>query len=121
MQPVKAKTVLVVDDEPPVRSLMRATLQRQGFEVLEAEDGIAACELLQGRSGGIQVVVTDITMPRMDGITLGKKIHAEHPEVEILYVSAFSMDPTQDIPISRFLRKPFPLSELVQRVRRLCD
>ena len=113
-------TVLVVDDEAPIRSLMRAILQHDGYEVLEAEDGIAAYELLRQHSGRIGLLITDVQMPRMDGIALGRKVQADYPDIKVLYISGFVSDMLQQIPIERFLRKPFASGDFVQSVQRLC-
>jgi len=121
MSPAAEKRpVLVVDDEPNVRSFVSTILQRQGFEVLEAEDGVEAYELLQRLSGGIQLLVTDVQMPKMDGITLGQKVSADYPSVAVLYISGFISKPPKHVPSSHFLLKPFRPDVLVRHVRSLC-
>ena len=116
----KRKTVLVVDDEPAVRRLIRAILLRQGYEVLEAEDGLVAYELLERLSGGIHLLITDVEMPRMDGIALGQKVGADYPSIEVLYMSGFISDaPKRHFPSHRFLPKPFAPNVLVQWLRSL--
>ena len=115
----KKKTVLVVDDEPDVRSFVRAVLVRQGYEVLEAEDGLAAYELLERLSGGIELLVTDVKMPRMDGITLGKKVSSGYPEIEVLYISAYNSEAPTRGRGRRFLPKPFRPDALVECIRSL--
>lgn len=108
--------VLVVDDEPRIRNFVAAILMRYGFEVLQAEDGQAAYELL--KRFPVQVVVTDIQMPRMDGLALGEKISAEYPNVNVVYMSAYTSP--ENVPARRFLSKPFNPDALVLCVRRLC-
>ena len=117
---VEKRPVLVVDDEPNVRSFVSTILQRQGFEVLEAEDGVEAYELLRRRSGEIDLLVTDVEMPRMDGITLGQKVSADYPSVAVLYISGFISKPPKHVPSSHFLLKPFRPDVLVRHVRSLC-
>jgi two-component system, cell cycle sensor histidine kinase and response regulator CckA len=112
-------TVLVVDDDRQVRVFIRAVLLRQGYEVLEADDGVAAYELLQQLSGRVKLLVTDVQMPRMDGITLGQKVSADYPGLKVLYISGFVSDLRTNIPSDHFLPKPFALDVLVQRVRTL--
>ena len=114
------KTVLVVDDEPNVRSFVRTVLLHQGYEVLEAEDGVAAYELLRRLSGEIQLLVTDVQMPRMDGITLGQKLKTEYPNIEVLYISGFVSQPHTQISGRRFLPKPFRSGALIRCVQDLC-
>src|SRR6202142_2808806 len=111
------KTVLVVDDEPNIRSFVHSVLARQGYDVLEAEDGLAAYELLERLSGGIELLVTDVKMPRMDGITLGKKVSAGYPKIGVLYISAFISEGPTPGAGRRFLPKPFRPDALVECVR----
>ncbi|HEY1205695.1 MAG: response regulator [Bryobacteraceae bacterium] len=113
----KKTRVLVVDDEPDVRSFVRTVLVRQGYEVLEAEDGLAAYELVERLSGEIELLVTDVKMPRMDGITLGQKVSTGYPEIGVLYISAYiSEAPGRG---RRFLPKPFRPDALVDCIRSL--
>ncbi len=121
MRPAAQKnTVLVVDDEADVRSFVREVLLRNGYEVLEAEDGVQAYELLQRLSGGIQLLVTDVQMPKMNGITLGEKVSTDYPAIEVLYISGFVLKPPRHVPSSHFLLKPFLADALVRHVRSLC-
>ncbi len=113
----RKKTVLVVDDEADVRSFVRTVLVRNGYEVLEAEDGVAAYELVERLSGGIKLLVTDVKMPRMDGITLGEKVGAGYPEIGVLYISAYVPDAPTRGAGRRFLPKPFRPEALVECVR----
>jgi two-component system, cell cycle sensor histidine kinase and response regulator CckA len=115
------KTVLVVDDDSVVRKLVRAVLLRQGYEVLEAEDGVEAYELLQQLSGGIHLLIADVQMPRMNGITLSQKVSAEYPAVRILCISGFVSDPPERLPSPHFLEKPFAPAALVRYVQNLCS
>jgi two-component system cell cycle sensor histidine kinase/response regulator CckA len=117
----KKKTVLVVDDEPDVRSFVRTVLARHGYEVLEAEDGLAAYELVERLPGGIELLVTDVKMPRMDGITLGQKVSSGHPEIGVLYISAYISEAPTHNAGRRFLPKPFRPDALVECVRSLSD
>ena len=115
----KKKTVLVVDDEADVRAFVRTVLARHGYEVLEAEDGLAALEVVQQLSGKIELLVTDVKMPRMDGITLGQKVSTGYPGIEVLYISAYvSESPTRGVG-RHFLPKPFRPDALVSCVRNL--
>ena len=81
-----ADRVLVVDDELSLRKVLAATLQREGYEVTvcgDGEEGMAALE-----RDGADVVVTDLVMPRMDGLTLLRKVVARHPDVPVIVVTA---------------------------------
>jgi len=92
-----AKTILTVDDSPFIRKLLRATLSRQGFDVAEAEDGIAALEWLASHELP-DVMITDINMPRMDGFGLVEAVRSQdrHAAMPILVLSTESSDDKQD-------------------------
>lgn len=79
--------VLLVDDELPVRTFIAKVLQREGFETLEAGDGLEALGMLQQISGDVDVLVTDVKMPRMTGIELVEKVNTEFPGVPVVYIS----------------------------------
>src|SRR5881392_1152994 len=81
-----ADRVLVVDDEQSLRKILAATLQREGYEVEVASDGEEAIAALD--RDGADVVVTDLVMPRMDGLTLLRKVVARHPDVPVIVVTA---------------------------------
>ena len=73
--------ILIVDDDPIVRSLMRATLEVDGYEIIEAEDGVAACELYKARCP--ELLIADVVMPRMDGFALCRELRSR-PESRVL-------------------------------------
>ncbi|HET7788509.1 MAG TPA: response regulator, partial [Myxococcales bacterium] len=81
-----ADRVLVVDDEQSLRKVLSATLQREGYEVQVAADGEEALVALE--RDGADVVVTDLVMPRMDGLTLLRKVVKTHPDVPVIVVTA---------------------------------
>jgi len=117
----KKITVLVVDDEADVRTFVHSVLARHGYDVLEAEDGLAAYELVEQLSGKIELLVTDVKMPRMDGITLGEKVSTGYPDIGVLYISAYiSEGPTRGAG-RRFLPKPFRPDALVECVRSMAS
>ncbi len=89
--------------------------------MLEAEDGQTAYELLKRLPRSVQLVVTDIQMPRMDGVTLGQKLRAEYPTAKVLYMSGYVSEPPMQVPIRRFLSKPFAPDALVRCISRLCE
>ncbi len=78
---------------------------------------MAAYELVERLSGGIKLLVTDVKMPRMDGITLGEKVGAGYPEIGVLYISAYVPDAPTRGAGRRFLPKPFRPEALVECVR----
>ena len=78
--------ILIVDDEPRILLLMKSLLKANGFEVETAKDGPAALELVKG--GEIQIVVTDLRMTPMDGMTLFKEIKAYNPSIPVILLTA---------------------------------
>ena len=119
--PAVAETVLVVEDDPGIRALMRKILHRQGFHVLEAAGGEEALELAGGHQGPIQLLITDLMMPQMGGREVSERVQAKRPGVKVLYVSGYTDDPmiqTGQLPEgTAFLQKPFTLGALLDKVR----
>jgi two-component system, cell cycle sensor histidine kinase and response regulator CckA len=119
------ETVLVVEDEQPVRQLAAAMLRRQGYRVIEAEDGAEALSIAERHEGPIEMLVTDVVMPQMNGCQLAQRLHSTRPTMKVLYVSGYADSAllpagiVQDgLPI---LQKPFTTDELARRVRGLLD
>jgi CheY-like chemotaxis protein len=83
------KISLVVDDEPSVRKFITAVLRSNGFQIIEAENGVQALELLR-KLGTVDLLVSDIHMPKMDGIALACSVRAEHPAIPVILVSGYS-------------------------------
>jgi CheY-like chemotaxis protein len=113
----------VVDDEPGLRDLVCRSLQAEGYHTLEAAHGAEALSVLDTLSEPVDLVVTDIVMPRMDGRELGRRLSQRWPDLPILYISAYEMNdifrrgsPRQSAP---FLQKPFPMEGLLTTVRQL--
>src|SRR5258707_15204501 len=84
----RATRVLLVDDEPNVRRSLARVLMSEGFEVMTAEDGHAALALLE--SGTVDVMLVDMLMPRMGGMDLLARVKAQHPEVEVIMMTAYA-------------------------------
>jgi CheY-like chemotaxis protein len=115
----KASRLLIVDDEPGIRGLLCGMLSRQGFTVIEAEDGAVAHDLFFQNPDGFDMVVTDIMMPGMDGIELGRRIRNLFPSFPILYLSAYA---ERNLPTdlkTAFVHKPFTPSSLIKLIRSL--
>ena len=114
------QTLLLADDEEGVRSLLAAVLRRAGFEVLEASNGEEALALSRGHEGAIDLLVTDIVMPGMDGRRLAEQLRRERPETSVLFVSGYTSDAAAGRlrgPDSSFLAKPFTPAELLRKVQ----
>jgi two-component system, cell cycle sensor histidine kinase and response regulator CckA len=117
------RVVLVVDDEQGLRELVCRTLQAEGFTTLEAGHGAEALEVMEGAVEPVDLVVTDVVMPGMDGRELGRRISQRWPDLPILYISAYDVNdifrrgsPRTSAP---FLQKPFPPEGLITTVRGL--
>ncbi|MGH9247353.1 MAG: ATP-binding protein [Acidimicrobiales bacterium] len=109
--------ILLVDDEAPVRTLVRQMLENAGYEVVEAALGAKA--LVAARFGPPpDLLLTDVVMPGMSGVELARRFHALHPEVPTILVSGYTANlPPLGGPQMRFLAKPFRRDELLDTVR----
>jgi CheY-like chemotaxis protein len=101
---------LVVDDEPGVRTYISIVLQGGGFETVEAEHGVQALELLRTHPRKIDLIVSDVSMPKMNGQALAAAVRVEYPGTPILLISGYSDAPTTDGVV---LMKPFLPAELL--------
>jgi two-component system, cell cycle sensor histidine kinase and response regulator CckA len=113
-------TVLLVEDEESVRRFAARALRRQGYHILEAANGIEALEVKARHSGSIDLVVSDIVMPEMDGPTLLKELRKTNPELKIIFMSGYADDALSNLDSGEefaFLSKPFQLTELVSVVK----
>ena len=101
------KVVLVVDDNGSVRAYVKATLESEGFRTLEAEDGELGLELVRKVGSDIDLVISDIQMPKLDGIQLAKSVRAEFPAIPIILISGYTDVVLQNQPGVEFIPKPF--------------
>lgn len=115
--------VLVVDDEDLVRNLVVTFLSKLGHSCLTAVDGVDALDKLKGNK--IDVVITDIKMPNMDGITLTSEILTQYPDLPIMVMTAFEQEHSAGIAISagarEFIKKPFSLDEFAIRLHKMIN
>ena len=121
-------TVLLVEDEDAVRSFSARALRNKGYDVLEARSGEAALEVLQnGAAQGaaatkeIDLLITDIVMPRIDGVSLVRQVRETYPEMKVIFISGYAEDTFRQrldqIDGMHFLSKPFSLKELAGKVK----
>jgi two-component system cell cycle sensor histidine kinase/response regulator CckA len=114
--------VLLADDELVVRSLAQSILTRAGYRVLNAVDGAHALEVSRGYPGFIDVLLTDIKMPKMDGVELSANIARERPGIKILFMSGKQSGELDVLGEKReFLRKPFFPEDLCEKVSSLFE
>jgi two-component system cell cycle sensor histidine kinase/response regulator CckA len=113
--------ILLVEDEEGLRALNARGLASRGYTVIEAGNGVEAMEVLERQGGKVDLVVSDVVMPEMDGPTLLKELRKKNPETKIIFVSGYAEDAFQkSLPNPddyNFLAKPFTLKQLVAKVK----
>ena len=114
-----APSVLIVEDDAATRRLYKFLLTNGGYPVLEAEDGVAALEQLALHH--CDLVITDMNMPRMDGMDLIRAIRRDYSDIYVILITAFGTPDTEKqamrIGANDYLAKPFDFEELERRVR----
>ena len=119
--PARLETVMVVEDEPPLRGLMRDALAGVGYRVIEVPNGHDALELCEALPGGLDVLVSDILMAGIDGVELAARLRAQRPGVRVLFITGLGADAPglpRELPAdASVLRKPFTMEALLRRVR----
>nr|WP_245256501.1 response regulator [Bartonella tamiae] len=114
-------TVLLVEDEHAVRMGGVRALQSRGYQVLEAENGVEALEILEENNGAVDIVVSDVVMPEMDGPTLLSNMKQKYPDIKFVFVSGYAKDAfAKSLPkdaVFGFLSKPFTLKQLALKVK----
>ena len=119
------ETVLVVEDEPSLCRLISVSLEKRGYTVLAAEDGAEAIRVLENNPGEIDLVVSDIMMPKLNGLELREKAILVRPDLRFLFISGYAEDTigrTAQLPQDAgYLEKPFLPIELARKVRTLLN
>jgi PAS domain S-box-containing protein len=119
------ETVLIVEDEEAVRELLANTLRREGFEVLEATNGMDAISMAAGHAGPIQVLVSDVVMPGMNGPDLYDRLVVGRPGLKVLFISGYADHAVLNLELLKtgnaFLGKPFTRADLLNHLRALLD
>jgi two-component system cell cycle sensor histidine kinase/response regulator CckA len=115
-------TILLVEDEEGLRGLNARGLTSRGYTVLEAGNGVEAIEMIESHAGAVDLVVSDVVMPEMDGPTLAKELRTRNPNLKIIFVSGYAEDAFEkNLPDDHgkfhFLPKPFTLKQLVAAVK----
>jgi len=120
-----SETILVVEDDQGLRSMVVGFLKGLGYSVLEAENGERALELAASASGPVHVLFTDIIMPKMSGRELAERLISKFPKVRVLYTSGYTHDGVVQTRVLNegedFLQKPFALYELNKKLRALIE
>jgi two-component system, cell cycle sensor histidine kinase and response regulator CckA len=120
-----SETILVAEDEGGVRSLTREVLQKYGYTVLEAANGEEALRVADGHAGPLDLLLSDVVMPRMGGPELAEALLARRPTVKVLYMSGYTDHPMVRRGVVNagvaFLQKPFTPTVLVSRIREVLE
>ncbi|MGH9510317.1 MAG: ATP-binding protein, partial [Terriglobales bacterium] len=120
-----SETVLLVEDEEGVRTVVRGFLEARGYHVLEAADGPEAIELARGRNGPIHLLLTDMVMPSMNGPELAERMLLVHPAIKVLYMSGYTPGGARhnhNLNLqAAFLEKPFSGETLSNKLREVLE
>jgi two-component system, cell cycle sensor histidine kinase and response regulator CckA len=121
-QDTAAAHVLVVDDEIAVRRFAARVLQREGYRVFEAGD--EALEMLQNGAAVVEVVVSDVVMPRLNGVELMRELSSSRPDLPVVLMSGYATGALTDLGIAvpcGIIPKPFTAERLVTEVQRCLE
>jgi CheY-like chemotaxis protein len=123
--PRGTETILLVEDEPVVREVVRRVLHEQGYTLLEAQDAQEALHLAARFSGTIHLLLTDVVMPGMSGKALAQQLTQTYPKLKILFMSGYTDNAIVHHgvlePGTAFIHKPFSAAALARKVRRVLD
>ena len=123
---LSGRTILLVEDDGPIRRLIWRALEAEGFRLLEASNGREAIDRAADHGEPIDLLITDVVMPRMDGFTLAERLVETHPETRVLFISGQA---DQMVAVrgglketgKAFLLKPFTPDRLLQAIQQLLD
>ena len=120
-----SETILLVEDNEPVRDLVFTILQREGYKVLVAESGSQALSVLEEHTGPVQMLLTDVIMPGMNGKELFRQVSALYPDLKVLYMSGYTDDVTIPHGVmdggGNFIQKPFSITALAVKIRAVLE
>lgn len=124
-----AATILLVEDETPVRIFAARALRNKGYEVLEADSGESALEVFKEHTGEIDIIISDVVMPGINGPKMVTTLYAEYAErmkdIQVVFISGYAEDAFADTFGSErkfnFLPKPFTLKQLASKVKEVLD
>lgn len=119
------ETILLVEDEDMVRKLVRETLEREGYKLLDAAGPAQAIKICQNYKGRIHLMITDVVMPKLNGHELAERLGKMRPDMRVLFMSGYTDNAVLEIGVidseSAFLQKPFTPTTLARKVRQVLD
>jgi CheY-like chemotaxis protein len=118
------ETVLLVEDEPSVRAIAKEILGRRGYTVLDVESGAAALDVVAGNPRPIHVLLTDVVMPKMNGVELASRVAALRPLIKVVFMSGYTADVLSGFDFKAgqaLIPKPFNGNALAAKVREVLD
>jgi|SRR5579871_5720071 len=118
------ETLLIVDDEPMMTDLFRQSMTKRGFHVLTAAGGPAAQEIVAAEGDALRLVITDMTMPGMDGVSLARVLNEKAPNLPVLIATGHETDAEQmGLPpnVVGVVSKPYQHKALAERIRAILD
>ena len=120
------ETVLVVEDDEMVRTLVRETLEREGYNTIDAPGPMEAKRVSEGHKGAIHLLITDVVMPKLNGRDLAEQLMKRRPEMKVLYMSGYTDNAVVATGILEqknlfFLQKPFTPAALIEKVREVLE
>ncbi len=122
-QKVWTQKILVVEDEPHIREMLAEMLEGQGFKVAVASNGEEALDWLRKHQYDVDLVITDVVMPKMDGVQLYRLIQKEAPQIKILFISGYAQHVLEkygfDEENFHILKKPFTFKQLLQEIEKI--
>ncbi|HSR53689.1 MAG TPA: response regulator, partial [Acidobacteriota bacterium] len=119
------ETILVVEDDDGIRELIGAVLEKKGYRFLGADQGTKALEIVEGHEGRIDLLLTDVVMPGMNGKELARRLSSSMPGLKVIFMSGYTEDAIDRHgvlePGTHFLQKPFKPPALVSLIREILD
>jgi two-component system, cell cycle sensor histidine kinase and response regulator CckA len=114
-----APLILLVDDEESIRTMLRVTLQRHGYQVVEASNGSEAIALFQEHESTLALVLSDVIMPEMDGVELARRLAERRPSLPILFISGSCETIPKELGCHGCIRKPFTPNGIVEQIAKI--
>jgi CheY-like chemotaxis protein len=119
------ETILVVEDQAEVRDLIHHTLKQFGYTIILARDGLEALEICRKTNQKIDLILTDVIMPHMNGPRLAQEVLRLHPEIKVIFMSGYTDKTIPREQLARlgatYLQKPFSHNQLAEKIRKVLN